>query len=148
MGGPGAESKANELKNKPEQQEAIRLAKVTEDERLRSRVRRLQELPSVKQLVPSLKEDKEYGDLVKALEPWHGRLYNAAHTALTRRWPLEDGSSGSTSKPTVINIEFNIFQAIGGLLAVIAVIYAISQFATGGFNSQQASQSGYYGGGS
>lgn len=115
-----------ELVSKPGYQDALRFSKRLElipsdDQRVRARFDRLQELPLVREVSSRVSQDESYRELASAMEPCYLQLYSAARTALLR---ADKKAKANDPNPSAsgVTIEFNLFQLIGAILVVVVLI--------------------------
>jgi len=96
----------------------------SDTERVRARMQRLCDMPLVKEVMSLVTDDADIEELTRALEPLTIRIYNATRTAQLRALPAEEIRSKEVK---VLELEFNIFQAIGALVVVIALAFFAAQ---------------------
>lgn len=110
-----------------------RLEKIpSEDERTRTRLKRLKEMPLVQQFATAVESNADLAEVANALSPWELRIYNAVREAQLRKRPEEDKQQVS-----MVSLEFSLAQVIGALVVSIALAYVAAQFAKGALNPQQ-----------
>ncbi|CAE8642690.1 unnamed protein product [Polarella glacialis] len=124
------DERATRLAAQPEVKDAVRFAKrlelLSEKDQMPERFRRLQDMPLVRDVLAGMAADEQLRGLQPMLSPFAERFYGAARGWRGRQKGGQE-QDAEDDKVTIINLEFNLFQAIGALVVIAALAYGASQ---------------------